>query len=74
MAKEQPAKVWGKKATQVYADLRDREVVIAFRDGSDLRGKLVGLDTYEFVVERDGVEIAVQKGSVRSIHGAEEGD
>jgi sRNA-binding regulator protein Hfq len=51
---KRPLDEWGTSAAQFYATVERKPVVIHLGGGQTLAGKLVGLDTFDLVLEREG--------------------
>ncbi len=61
-----PKRNWGRTQAEYLAALQGKPVKVVFVDGKALRGKLVGVDTYELFIEQDsGLEVMVVKGAVK---------
>jgi sRNA-binding regulator protein Hfq len=50
---KRPLDEWGKSAAQFYAEVENKIITIHLRGGQALTGELVGLDTFDLVLERE---------------------
>ena len=70
MSQNKTPGIWGRKAPQFYAGLREQEVVVHTVTGKTFRGTLVGVDVYDIVIRQDsGLEIMFSKGNIVFVHG-----
>ncbi len=55
---------WGGSEAQFWAKLEGELVTLKMRDGSVITGNLTGVDTYCIFVERDGIDVMIQKHAI----------
>lgn len=61
--------VWGRKAAQFYAELRNQQVVVLTTSGERYAGTLVGVDVYDIIIRQsNGLEMLLSKGNVVYVH------
>lgn len=66
---EKATGLFGKKAPQFYAELRDGPVLVAVNNGKVFKGTLVGVDVYDIVIRQDtGLELLIGKGQIVYVH------
>ena len=65
---KRPLDEWGTSAAQFYAHVENKTIVMRLRGGQTLTGELVGVDTYDLVLERqDGARALVPKHAIEWI-------
>ena len=69
--KAKPPQVWGKRAAAFYSELENQFVQVAVVNGKIFKGKLIGVDVYDIIIEQDsGLELLISKGNVVYVHKA----
>ena len=53
-APKKPRARWGTSTASFYADYEGKTITVHLVMGDELRGVLVGVDTYDIFVEREG--------------------
>jgi len=65
---KRPLDEWGTSALQFYAYVENKQIVIHLRSGQALNGELVGVDTYDLVLERqDSNKVLIPKHAIEWI-------
>jgi len=66
--KEKPKPTWGQSQAAYLSSLKNKQVTVVFTDGKTIKGKLVGVSTFEIFVKQNDLEILVSKGSIKYLH------
>lgn len=62
---KRPLDEWGTSSAQFYADVENKTIAIHLRNGQVLTGELVGLDTFDLILERaEGKRALVPKHAI----------
>jgi len=66
---DRPSGVWGKKAAQFYAELRNQPVIVLTTCGERYAGTLIGVDVYDLIIRQlNGLEMLLSKGNIVYVH------
>ena len=68
----QSSTFWGRDQGTFLAGLRDKSITVAFLDGNELKGTLVGADPYNLFVQLSDKEVMILKHAIRYVHGSGE--
>lgn len=66
-APERPPLYWGPTTAEFYAQLREKDVQVAFMDGKLMTGQLVGCGQFDLILRQasQGVTVLIPKHSVK---------
>jgi small nuclear ribonucleoprotein (snRNP)-like protein len=64
---------WGKEPLDFIHELQDERVLVSLANGKAFKGKLVGADPYNLVLQQDsGLEMMISKGNVVYLHATQQ--
>jgi small nuclear ribonucleoprotein (snRNP)-like protein len=64
---------WGKEPLDFIHELQDKRVLISLVTGKAFKGKLIGADSYNLVLQQDsGLELMISKGNVAYLHATQQ--
>ena len=64
--------VFGMRSAEFYAALEGKSIRVAFMDGKAMTGTLIGLDQYDIILDKDGVQVLIPKHSLKYVAPASE--
>ena len=60
---------WGMASAEFYYQLENQHVTIALTTGKALKGRLIGVDTYDIIIRQSsGLEVLIIKGAIAYVH------
>jgi len=63
-----PPRTWGVSASEFYAGLQDKTILLMTVHDIKVKGTLLGVDLYDIVIRQpNGIPILLAKHSIRSI-------
>jgi small nuclear ribonucleoprotein (snRNP)-like protein len=64
---------WGKEPLDFIHELQGERVLVSLVTGKAFKGKLIGADPYNLVLQQDsGLELMISKGNIVYLHGTQQ--